>query len=1436
MSLKKTGKKLLQFGQSSGQALVEYALILVLVAILFGVTLAMTGPAIANVFSNTLYNLLGQDPRTLEDLIAGRGDNENFWATVQWVAENPPVDAPAPFNPPLEPPPSATAGPSPTATPVTPTQTATQTPTLPPTSTPNDFNWVAPWLDTVDNPEWWRIDNSVWLGGDDWRGQYYPNRTLTGAPDFELWNQEIGNGEHRFGINFNWGGESPIEGWRRDDYSIRWTRQIYIEGPDPLQVRFTTSADDGVRLWLDYEPGCAGVNSGGGETGSTTTYNTGCLIIDNWRAQGVTSFSQVRTLDPGFHTLQLDYFEATSSANVALQIEGMTNRGVIGDATVPEGGIPQCAWNRADTARSNSRAFMWEEQANGDFPANMRCYLELRGSIDVSQLTSPKLVFWDIWDLSAGTAVWLEIAEYNSDAAARNWTRINLRNSGANYNWTRNVIDIAATVGSYSSDQIALRFGMESGGGGGIRRWYVDDIEVRDFDNTTRFFNVCTGTGANPQQRRASCGTYWNLNSTVQKGDFLFSGQWDLTTDAGQEGMGWDSNAETTNYEVSEEAPWSPGTTVGNHRAHYVEFNGWIDLRPPNVADADGDDGPPQLSFFHRYAINRGDWASLQWTRDTHGLGPANWQDVTQFVPRTTSGSTRSLQDMTLVEVPLTTIPNWDTQPFRLRFALFVDRDHIASGWKIDNLYLERTGRSRFTDYPFFDGAEDDTENWLMEGRWGVVSGGALGSANAFTDSPGGNYQHGSNAAMSLRYVIDFNNDTPENNPEFTDNNPAGGNSQTFPATRPMLTFWHWREMASSDNLVVEWSKNLGQTWTTMWSYNYASATRRQRAWERVVVDLNFLVAGTQGAGTLTDDDVMIRFRMDARTNSSVENGVYIDNVDIQDYSERSFRLWDTSVNHPVGGTGDGIRYTDDIEGTWSSRWFPGGDWQAVTEERRQGLRSMHESPVSNTTQLTYQVLEMERIIDLRGTTTANRPTLYFWNRYYVGSNDQIRVEVATENTGYTRSSSEGNYERTTGWNAWSEVWSRPSGSRVDTWVREQVALDSYAGNRIKVRFVFRAYNTSTKRYGWYVDDLRFEHRTQVPFDLPFTDPAQSLGNWVAEGSWGLAPDQWRGAGGGPTSLGPNFWTGVFYDCEAVLGRSCNSYTDFNNLLYENYAAGTHRPYQAGRDLQEFVLDIYHDMGSNGYPPGGFGINTWRDYYAARWTRPVTIEAGNGGEFTFISVSDDGVRLRYECTAPCVTPPGWNIINNWTYHGRTVDIGSVNFQPGNYNLVFEFMEASGDAVVILSAGKNNFSFTDTPKAGNGPAFPVVNAVRYGNSSLILNRPLRLTGATRPIMEFWTRYILGGTGRVEVSINGGFDWTTNNLNSNTNGFSCPGGITCSAVVTGTYWPSDPTLWQQRQLNLSDYISFGQIGLRFRLETGNSNSDGWYFTDITIVPSF
>ena len=1440
----------------AGQAMVEYALILVMVAVLFAVTLAATGPAIGNVFSNTVYNLIGGKPEDVERLNdpGGRGESANFWATVEWVAANPPQEAAVPTNAALPPPATPTSGPSPTPTPVTPTVTPQPTGTVPASATPQDLRHIAPWLDEINNPGWWRIDDSVWVGSDEWYGEYFANTDLSGTPAWEEWNANIGL--DMWNLDFSWSGSNgPRVGWVGDNFSVRWTRQLYVEGPDPVQVRFTTTSgsNGGMRLWLyprDSGPtpagGCSSVPSGGGSTGTANTYSDGqspggsptdCLVIDNWRDDDWT-LSTTRTLNPGFYVLQTDYYNSWGNAAGSVKIEGASS-GHPDNANLA-GGAPQCDWHQSGDSRSNSDAFMWEEARQGEFPSNMVCYLELRGWVDFSALApsdNPQMVFWDVWDMaSSNTEVWLEIAQYNPDPALRNWQRISLRQGTTNYNWTRNVIDLGSYISGFGAPELTFRFAMRDSGGGAPRRWYVDDIEIRNVRPQT--FTVCTGD-------KATCGSFWDLDNPAaingnparadSPPDFLTTGRWALTSNRAQGVLSWDSGPVMRN--------WESGTVLSNFnevRINALEFNGFIDLTSP-VPDADGDQGAPILSFHQAYEIDNDTQLELQWTRDPYNVQADNWQTVA--ILQAESPSPVSKPSLTFTEIPLNTIPNWNTQPFRLRFAQLVEPDDAGGGgWWIDNLYIERLGVPRFSDYPFLDTAETGLDDWLPEGQWGVTADENFtrpicgGCGRAFTDSPGGDYLHNTNAALALRYPIDLNNNTPENiDPADT------SNVQTAAAINPVLTFWHWRDLDRNDNFLVEWSNDQGVTWNTLWQYLYNSSNGRQYAWEYIEVDLRKIQAN---AVSNTDDDIIIRFRLDARNDSSTRDGLYIDDIRIQDYSETSHKLWDPDVNHPTYGRGDNHRFVDDFDtpADYENRWKLGG-WDGTDCLQHSGLISLTESPAGsscnpvNTVDWTYSVLGMNEIIDLRALSSSDNPTMYFWTRYDLDGGNEIRAEIATENTGYSPTDSNNvwnagtNYERVRGWNDWQSRWSRPQDSINQAWHRAAVDLKPFAGQRIKVRFVF-AQNGGSRDDGWYIDDVIIEQRSDIPEPLPFSDGAKSLGNWIVEGSWGLAPDQWRGSGGGPADIGNDFWTGVYYDCERHRsGDRCRNISQFNNLLYTNYAAGIERPYDPALDIQEFALEIDHDFGSNGRPVGGQNDPTWDDYYAGRWKRPITITTAS--DITFITISDDGVRLKYTGSG---APSGWNIIERWNYHGRRVDISTISFAPGNYELVLEWFEASGSAVIVLTAGINNFSFTDTPKAGNGPSFPVIESIEYSKSSMMLRRPIDLTGATLPVIQYWTRYDLGGdAGRFEVSTNGGFDWTQANLSSSTNGFSCPPGARCSPTITGNYWPSDPSDWQLRQHNLSDYIGNGLIHIRFQLDALTSwTDDGWYITDIEIVP--
>jgi hypothetical protein len=75
--------------------------------------------------------------------------------------------------------------------------------------------------------------------GEAWRGEYYGNRKLEGAPVLV---------RNDSAVDFDWGSGSPDPAVPADKFSVRWTRTIEL---DPGTYRFFTSSDDGVRIYVD---------------------------------------------------------------------------------------------------------------------------------------------------------------------------------------------------------------------------------------------------------------------------------------------------------------------------------------------------------------------------------------------------------------------------------------------------------------------------------------------------------------------------------------------------------------------------------------------------------------------------------------------------------------------------------------------------------------------------------------------------------------------------------------------------------------------------------------------------------------------------------------------------------------------------------------------------------------------------------------------------------------------------------------------------------------------------------------------------------------------------------------------------------------------------------------------------------------------------------
>ncbi|MCZ7672009.1 MAG: PA14 domain-containing protein [Chloroflexi bacterium] len=86
---------------------------------------------------------------------------------------------------------------------------------------------------------------------------------------------------------------APANNISSDNFSVRWTQTLALE---PGVYRFTTTTDDGVRLWVNNQ-----------------------LVIDKWQNQPATSYSVDVSLT-GSVPVKMEYFENTNLATARLDI------------------------------------------------------------------------------------------------------------------------------------------------------------------------------------------------------------------------------------------------------------------------------------------------------------------------------------------------------------------------------------------------------------------------------------------------------------------------------------------------------------------------------------------------------------------------------------------------------------------------------------------------------------------------------------------------------------------------------------------------------------------------------------------------------------------------------------------------------------------------------------------------------------------------------------------------------------------------------------------------------------------------------------------------------------------------------------------------------------------------------------------------------------
>ena len=109
--------------------------------------------------------------------------------------------------------------------------------------------------------------------------EYFNNITLLGSPIFSRCESFINN---------NWGQSGPGNGISIDNFSVRWRgNHSFASG----SYTFTTTSDDGIRVWLDQ-------NS----------------IINAWVDQSATQYQYTTNVSSGSHEVKVEYYEKGGDA------------------------------------------------------------------------------------------------------------------------------------------------------------------------------------------------------------------------------------------------------------------------------------------------------------------------------------------------------------------------------------------------------------------------------------------------------------------------------------------------------------------------------------------------------------------------------------------------------------------------------------------------------------------------------------------------------------------------------------------------------------------------------------------------------------------------------------------------------------------------------------------------------------------------------------------------------------------------------------------------------------------------------------------------------------------------------------------------------------------------------------------------------------------
>ena len=693
-----------------GQALAEYALILALGILGLAAILTILAPAVGNVFSNTVYNLLGQTTTPQDPLSA-----DEFWDVVTAVSSYTP-EAPALVtntalpNTPL---PTNTVVTTPTNTIDPPTATYTVTPG--PSPTPEDQDYDYPFTDNADDEDKFYDEPPDILSGI-WDAEYWE----------AWWDGDGGgdshcNGGNRFDANTGTISQPPEatyqvdvidfpnaslpsqywdQNWQKPhpdvsgtDFCSRFETTMTLDAGD---YTFRYNKDDGVRIYVIDD--------------TTSTVERVVNDWDWWPSYNNSQTVSWTNTSTGSKTIRIVHRDTGGGAYLTVELlEGETSS-------------PNCNWE-LDDRYSNSAPTSWHDSLSGNYNDNTTCILNLRGTIDLTGSTEPGLTFYERYAIGSG-----DVAEIGiSIAGSGDWKTYTLHTgTTSNLSWEQNEFslsafaDDAAAIHDFRDEVIEIRFVLRTDGWGRADGWWLDDISVIENPETVYY------VGFNDD---AEGGIYWNAD-----------GDWDRTTE----------------YARSGSQSWTDRPN-GNYRSNTdtsLTLDGRIDLSSDSPVPVSN----PELVFWHGYRI----YYTTDRISVEYSLDKVNW---TKMATRSVLGNTAEgdpivenyLRNEAFAQViarfPAAAVGQSNVY---IRFRLETDGWGTDRGWWIDDIEIRNRIEQTVT-VGFCDTFESGLQFWTPSGEWGLSTSNPYRGNQRLEDSVGSGYDRYTDYSIELIPYIDLN-------------------------------------------------------------------------------------------------------------------------------------------------------------------------------------------------------------------------------------------------------------------------------------------------------------------------------------------------------------------------------------------------------------------------------------------------------------------------------------------------------------------------------------------------------------------------------------------------------------------------------------------------------------------------------------------------------